>query len=308
MNKEIINNIKKLINIQNIHYDKYYEYDEKNNLFIGYNNTNNFERINIFRNEMIIDENLYNTNYKKICKLDYIENKYYVYNNKIYNVIINNDKNYKVFYHLKLKPNQNIYDQNSFELKLLELSISKQKPSLLLHSCCGPCSSYVLAYLSKYFNITILYYNPNIDTEKEYQKRLDTQKEIVNNLGLKINIIAPNYDHSAYLLTVRGYENNREGEMRCYKCYEQRLTFLANMANNNYDYFTTTLSISPYKNANWLNDIGKRLSQEVNSNYLYSNFKLHEGYKKSIELSKKYNLYRQDYCGCEFSLRNLKKH
>ena len=172
-----------------------------------------------------------------------------------------------------------------------------------MHSCCGPCSSYVLEYLKNYFDITICFYNPNIDTKLEFDLRLDNLKKIINALNIKSKVIVPNYDHQSYLDIIKGYETNQEGENRCYLCYKQRMELVAKEAINKYDYFTTTLSISPYKNCKWLNEIGIELQKQYNVKYLYANFKLNNGYKKSIELSKKYDLYRQDYCGCEFSKR-----
>ena len=182
-------------------------------------------------------------------------------------------------------------------------------PKLLLHSCCGPCSSYCLEYLYQFFDITILYYNPNIDTEEEFNKRLEYQKRVVDALGYDIKIITPSYDHNEFISVVKGYEDNKEGEKRCYICYERRLEEVAKYANGKYDFFTTTLSVSPYKNATWINEIGVLVNEKYNNtHYLYANFKLNNGYKRSIELSKKYNLYRQDYCGCEFSYNNKIEH
>ncbi len=187
--------------------------------------------------------------------------------------------------------------------KLLEdINLLDKKPSLLLHSCCGPCSSYVLSMLNEYFKITILYYNPNIFPEKEFYKRLETQREIIDKLGFDIDILLDNYDYNIYKEVVNGLEDLGEGSKRCYNCYYFRLKKCSEIASsNNFDYFTTTLSISPYKNSEWINEIGK--SVELSSKYLYSNFKKENGYKISIELSKKYGLYRQDYCGCISSIK-----
>ena len=178
----------------------------------------------------------------------------------------------------------------------------KNKPSLLLHSCCGPCSSYVLEYLSKYFDITVYYYNPNIDTEDEYFKRLNEQIKIINILSTdsKVKLIKGEYEPEKYLEYVKGLE----GQGRCHKCYHLRLEETALLAKRlNFDYFCTTLTVSPHKNAEVINSLGKELENQYNVLYLYSDFKKNNGYKRSIELSKEYDLYRQDYCGCIFSKR-----
>lgn len=177
-------------------------------------------------------------------------------------------------------------------------------PTLLLHSCCAPCSSYVLEYLSDYFNITIFYYNPNITDFSEYQKRIEEQKRLIKQLPVKheIKFIEGKYEPECFFEISKGLEDLKEGEARCLKCYYLRLEETAKKAQElQFDYFTTTLSVSPYKKAFKLNQIGNVLSKEYKVNYLYSDFKKKNGYKRSIELSKKYNLYRQDYCGCIFS-------
>lgn len=178
------------------------------------------------------------------------------------------------------------------------------KPKLLLHVCCAPCSTYVLSILAKYFYIDIIYYNPNINTKEEYDKRLDELKRLLNTVKYenKINIIDCNYDNMDFFNAVKGLENEPEGGKRCYKCYKLRLEYTARTAKKlDYDYFTTSLSISPYKNSSWLNKIGLKLEKEYDVKYLVADFKKKNGYKTSIELSKKYNLYRQDYCGCIYS-------
>ncbi len=193
--------------------------------------------------------------------------------------------------------------------KELEKLISKLKedkivPSLLLHSCCAPCSSYVLEYLADIFKITIYYYNPNISPKEEFLKRVSEQKRLITELPVanKINFIEGEYDFNTFVNMAKGLEDIEEGGERCYKCYKLRLEKTAQIAKEkNYDYFTTTLSVSPYKNSEKLNEIGKILSDEYGVSYLYSDFKKKNGYKRSIELSKQYNLYRQDYCGCIFS-------
>lgn len=184
-------------------------------------------------------------------------------------------------------------------------TIQKDK-KLLLHSCCGPCSSYVLSYLAPYFKeICVLYYNPNIYPKEEYHHRLEEQVKLIRALGLNnINIVAPFYNENEFLSKTIGYEEEKEGGKRCLLCYELRLNEAFKYAkDNNYDYVTTTLSVSPYQNSNALNNIGNRLSHKYGISYLYSDFKKKEGYKKSILLSNKYELYRQNYCGCRYSLK-----
>lgn len=191
--------------------------------------------------------------------------------------------------------------------KLLEQEIeliknNKTKPKLLLHACCGPCSSYVIEYLSKYFDITIYYYNPNTYPESEYVRRLDELNKFVTNFNSTVNVIEEEYIPKEFYNAIRGLEHLGEKSERCYKCYELRMNKSAKYAKeNSYDYFTTTLSISPYKNAKWINEIGKKLEQEIGIKYLYSDFKKKNGYKRSIELSKEYKMYRQEYCGCVYS-------
>ena len=177
-------------------------------------------------------------------------------------------------------------------------------PSLLLHSCCGPCSSYVLEVLTQHFNVTLLYYNPNIYPESEYYKRYDEQKKIIEKMPFihPVKIMECSYDENEFLSAAKGYENEREGGSRCEKCFILRMKKTAQLAaENGFDFFTTTLSVSPHKNAPLLNKIGEELSREYSVKFLYADFKKKEGYKRSIELSKKYELYRQDYCGCRFS-------
>ncbi|MXP75756.1 hypothetical protein GN277_10295 [Lachnospiraceae bacterium WCA-9-b2] len=190
--------------------------------------------------------------------------------------------------------------------KLIEGLGKEQKvPSLLLHSCCAPCSSYVLEYLSNYFEITTFYYNPNIYPESEYTKRILEQQTLIAKMRTQhpIAFMAGAYDKDRFYEMARGMEHLKEGGERCFRCYELRLREAAEVAKKcGFDYFATTLSISPLKNAVRLNEIGLRLSKEFGVAYLPSDFKKKNGYKRSIELSKKYGLYRQDYCGCEFSV------
>lgn len=178
--------------------------------------------------------------------------------------------------------------------------------NLLLHACCAPCSSAVLERLGNYFHITIFFYNPNITEEIEYNKRLDEIKKFIKKFKIKypINIIEGNYEPKKFFDIAKDLENEKERGKRCYKCYNLRLEETAKIASNlNFDYFTTTLSLSPHKNSTWINEIGENLDKLYQANYLYSDFKKKNGYKRSIELSKEYNLYRQDYCGCIYSKR-----
>ena len=193
----------------------------------------------------------------------------------------------------------------NYDLKMEE-EIKNIKPGtkLLLHACCAPCSSAVLERLGNIFEITILYYNPNITDENEYNKRLNEVKSFIKKFKTKykISIIDGRYDINDFLDIAKGLENEPERGKRCYKCYNLRLEETAKVAEKEgFPYFTTTLSLSPYKNSNWINEIGEDLSNKYNSTYLYSDFKKKNGYKRSIELSKEYNLYRQNYCGCIYS-------
>ena len=176
------------------------------------------------------------------------------------------------------------------------------KPKLLLHACCGPCSSYVVEYLSKYFNITIYYYNPNTYPEAEFNRRLDELNKFINSFNNKIKVVEETYNPNEFYNNIKGLEHLGEKSRRCYNCYKLRMNKAAVYAKeNNFDYFTTTLSISPYKNANWINEIGSKLDNKIGIKYLYSDFKKKDGYKRSLELSKEYGLYRQEYCGCVYS-------
>lgn len=181
------------------------------------------------------------------------------------------------------------------------------KPKLLLHSCCAPCSSYVIEYLSKYFDITIFYYNPNISPISEYLKRKEEQIRLIKEIKStnKLNIIDCDYDNDIYEEMIKGLENEPERGNRCTVCFNLRLRKTAVTAKEmEYDYFGTTLTVSPYKNSNLINEIGLDLQEELGVDYLVSDFKKKNGYKRSIELSKIYNLYRQNYCGCKYSKRD----
>ncbi len=195
--------------------------------------------------------------------------------------------------------------------KLIErLSKDGEVPKLLLHSCCAPCSSYVLDYLSNHFEITVFYYNPNIFPENEYTKRILEQQTLISDMRVKhpVSFLAGNYDRDRFFQIAEGLEHLREGGERCFKCYELRLEEAAKIARDaGFDYFTTTLSISPLKNADKLNEIGTKLADKYGVQYLQSDFKKKNGYKRSIELSNEYGLYRQDYCGCEYSFRDRQK-
>lgn len=193
--------------------------------------------------------------------------------------------------------------------KRMEEMIKKYKekgvrPRLLLHSCCAPCSSAVLERIAKAFDITVFYFNPNIEPQEEYDKRVKELEKLLSCLKgtVDISLLAGRYEPQEFYDAVKGFEQSGEGGERCYKCYELRLREAAKVASEReFDCFTTTLSISPYKRADWLNEIGQRLSEEYRVDYLYSDFKKKNGYRRSIELSKEYGLCRQDYCGCRFS-------
>lgn len=186
-----------------------------------------------------------------------------------------------------------------------EIANFDKKHSILLHSCCAPCSSHVISVLKDYFDVTILYYNPNISPIQEYEKRKQEQINFIKQLDCGIKIMDCDYDNDVYEECIKGLENEKEGGARCLKCFRLRLEKTAKLAStNNFDYFCTTLTVSPYKNSQVINSIGKELMDIYNVKWLYSDFKKEEGYKHSIALSKQYNLYRQDYCGCIYSIRN----
>lgn len=198
--------------------------------------------------------------------------------------------------------------QKELDKILSEIKASDKLPKLLVHSCCAPCSSYVLEYLSPYFKITVLYYNPNISPIEEYEKRKAEQIRLINEGAWKnpIDIMDCDYEGDKYNAAVKGLENEPEGGARCKVCFGLRLEEAARLARaNNFDYFVTTLSISPLKDARLLNGIGNKLGERYGIKYLPSDFKKREGYKRSIELSRKYNLYRQNFCGCKYSKASL---
>ena len=205
----------------------------------------------------------------------------------------------------------NVNYQQILDKKLVEITESGQVPSLLLHACCAPCSSYCLEYLTNYFHITIFYYNPNITFKDEFDKRVNELSRLLTELSCKypVDLIVGEYHPEEFIAAVKGMETLPEGGERCYHCYELRLRETAKLCREQgFDYYTTTLSISPHKRADWLNEIGGRLADEYDLNYLYSDFKKRNGYKRSIELSQEYHLYRQDYCGCVYSRRDNHNH
>lgn len=205
--------------------------------------------------------------------------------------------------------------QNRNYQKELEKLIEKQqregaKPSLLLHSCCAPCSSYVLEYLAPYFNICDFYFNPNISPKKEYEDRKEELVRLIHEMGLstEVTFLEGTYQPEDFFAMAKGLEHLPEGGERCFQCYEMRLRESAKIAKEQgADYFATTLTISPLKNAQKLNEIGERLAEEYGIKYLPSDFKKKNGYKRSVELSAQYELYRQNYCGCVFSKMQAEK-
>ena len=198
--------------------------------------------------------------------------------------------------------------KNNYD-KLQQLQIKNEvitkstKPKLLMHACCAPCSTACLERVAEYFDITVYYFNPNITDETEYYKRQTELENFLNcRYGNEIKLISEKFDSDTFYKAIKGRENDLEGGSRCKICYTLRLAKTALTAKElGYDYFTTTLSVSPHKNAEWLNEIGVIEGAKIGVNYLYADFKKQGGYLRSIELSKEFNLYRQDYCGCEFS-------
>lgn len=190
--------------------------------------------------------------------------------------------------------------------KIMETLKEQETKTLFLHSCCAPCSSYVLEYLSKYFDIVVFFYNPNISFREEYQNRIEELKRLITlnkeNYKNKIILIEGDYEPERFYEIAKGMEHLPERGQRCYRCYELRMKETARLASKyGADYFTSTLSISPHKNAVWINEIGEKLSKKYGVAHLPSDFKKKNGYKRSIELSNEYDLYRQDYCGCIYS-------
>ena len=191
---------------------------------------------------------------------------------------------------------------NECEAVLADIKESGERPRLLLHACCAPCSSYCLEYLVPYFDITVFFYNPNMDTKEEFVRRSAELERFIDSSHMDVKVTIERYFPQEFYNAVRGFEAEPEGGERCFKCYELRLrASAAYAANNSFDYFTTTLSISPHKNAAVLNEIGERLGFEYGVRFLPSDFKKKDGFKRSIELSMQYGLYRQNYCGCVYS-------
>ncbi len=197
-----------------------------------------------------------------------------------------------------------VYFQQWLDEKINKIKLNRIIPGLLLHSCCAPCSSYVLEYLSQYFSITLFFYNPNIQPEEEYNRRIHEQKRLIEQIPAKnkIHFIEGQYEPADFLKEVKGLEQEKEGGKRCVKCYKLRLEQTAQKARTlNLSYFTTTLTISPHKNAAIINQIGSEFAKKYQLNYLYSDFKKKSGFKRSVILADQYHLYRQNYCGCIFS-------
>lgn len=181
------------------------------------------------------------------------------------------------------------------------------KPKLLLHACCGPCSTHTINLLNKYFDVTVYYDNSNIDTLEEFNKRLEELRKVVDSFK-NVKLVVGDYLPDTYYEAIKGDENLGEFSSRCYKCMALRMTNTYNYAEDNgFDFYTTTLSISPYKNSDWINEIGYRLASSGTPMFLYSNFKKEEGYKNSIKMSVELNLYRQHYCGCVYSKKELEE-
>lgn len=200
--------------------------------------------------------------------------------------------------------------QKELDRIIEKLQETEEIPTLLLHSCCAPCSSYCLEYLSKYFRITLFYYNPNISPKEEYKKRVAEQKRLIEALDTvhPITFLEGRYEPEAYFALVKGLEEEPEQGKRCTVCFRMRLSEAAKAAKETgADYFTTTLSISPLKNAELLNSLGEEIGKAEGVAYLPSDFKKKNGYKRSVELSEEYGLYRQDFCGCIFSKTEREK-
>ena len=199
---------------------------------------------------------------------------------------------------------QKINYQAVLDCELKNIVQQNKTPKLLLHACCAPCSSYVLEYLTEYFDIILYYYNPNISPESEYKYRLNELQRLISEMPMKnkVTITSSEYDPECFYELAEGLENLPERSIRCQKCIYRRLEKTVQKAIElNADYFTTTLTISPYKDGAYINKIGGDLQEKYGLKYLFSDFKKREGYKRSIQLSAEYNLYRQDFCGCVYS-------
>ena len=194
--------------------------------------------------------------------------------------------------------------QRELDVIIKEMTDKGERPTILLHSCCGPCSSYVLEYLNKYFKIKLFFFNPNIHPVEEYQRRLEAQKKVLESLPLNdVELIEGEYDPSVWFESVKGLENEPEGGKRCEVCIRLRMERAAEEAvKQNADYFATTLTVSPHKNAPYINGAGEEIEKTVTVPYLVSDFKKKNGYKRSVELCRIYEIYRQNYCGCTYSI------
>ena len=193
--------------------------------------------------------------------------------------------------------------QNQLD-RIIENISPENPPRLLLHSCCAPCSSYTLEYLSRYFDITVYYFNPNISPKQEFDKRFEEQKRLISQMPFKnsVTLVEGDYNYDDFLEIAKGLENVPEGGERCFRCYKMRLESTARLAKEQgFDYFCTTLSISPLKNSQKINELGFEIEEKYGVKWLPSDFKKREGYKRSIQLSREYSLYRQNFCGCVFS-------
>ena len=200
--------------------------------------------------------------------------------------------------------NQKRNYQKELDKKLEAFQREGQVPALFLHSCCAPCSSYVLEYLSNYFQITVFYYNPNITEQEEYEKRVEEQQRLIREMDTKypVKFLEGAYEPERFFEIAKGLEEIPEGGSRCRKCFELRLAETARLCKEGgYDYFTTTLTISPLKNAPLLNEVGELAAETYGTVFLNSDFKKKNGYKRSVELSQEYGLHRQEYCGCIYS-------
>lgn len=196
--------------------------------------------------------------------------------------------------------------QKELESIIDKVKAKGENPSLLLHACCAPCSSYCLEYLSKYFEVTVFFYNPNIDDPREYKLRVEEEKRLIQEMDLSsaVKFIEGSYDVDCFHKNVKGHEMDTEGGERCHICYEMRLRESAIAAKEyGFEYYTTSLTISPMKDSAVLCEIGESLAMEYGVKYLPSDFKKKNGYKRSVELSEEHQLYRQNYCGCSYSRR-----
>lgn len=199
--------------------------------------------------------------------------------------------------------------KTNYDIEMLKILEENKGKSILLHSCCGPCSSYVIRELSNYLKVTVLYYNPNIEPKEEYIKRKKEQLRLIEEYKktMDVSFLDCDYENEVYEERIKGFEQEEEGGARCSICFRLRLLKTANLAKDNYDFFGTTLTVSPHKNATIMNAIGLSIEKEVGVRFLVSDFKKREGYKKSILYAKEFSLYRQDYCGCRYAHENILK-